>query len=110
MGDHILASHMILRELRLGPAGPTELEMVAKAVSNGASVERVARRQRYQAARLAKFRLWIADGALCLIIEVAVREAVFYGLSWRRARENHDFELFIYSKLIKVEATSVPWS
>ena len=34
------------------------------------------------------------------VIEVAEREAVFYGLSWRRARENHDFELFIYSKLI----------
>ena len=33
-------------------------------------------------------------------IEVAVREAVFYGLSWRGARENHDFKLFIYSELI----------
>jgi hypothetical protein len=67
MGDHILAFHMVLRELRLGPAGPTELEMDATAVSNGVSVERVARRKRYQATRLAKIRLWIADGALCLI-------------------------------------------
>jgi len=62
----ILAFRMVLRELRLGPAGPTELEMDAKAVTEGVSMERVARRQRYQSARLAMFRQWIADGALCL--------------------------------------------
>ena len=62
----ILAFRMVLRELRLGPDGPTELEMDAKAVTDGVSMERVARRQRYQSARLAMFRQWIADGAICL--------------------------------------------
>ena len=62
----ILAFRMVLSELRLGPAGPTELEMDAKAVTDGVSMERVARRQRYQAARLAMFRQWISNVALRL--------------------------------------------
>ena len=62
----IIAFRIALRELKLGPDGPTELQLDAKAVLDGAGMEKVARRQRYQAVRLAMLRQWIADGVLRL--------------------------------------------
>jgi len=62
----IIAFRIALKELKLGPDGPTELQLDAKAVLDGAGMEKVARRQRYQAVRLAMLRQWIADGVLRL--------------------------------------------
>jgi hypothetical protein len=62
----VIAFRIVLRELQLGPDGPTELQLDAKAVLDGAGMEKVARRQRYQAVRLAMLRQWIADGTLRL--------------------------------------------
>jgi hypothetical protein len=60
----IIAFRIALKEFKLGPDGPTELQLDAKAVLDGAGMEKVARRQRYQAVRLAMLRQWIADGVL----------------------------------------------
>ena len=62
----IIAFRIALRELKLGPDGPTELQLDAKAVLDGAGMGKMARRQRYQAVRLAMLRQWIADGVLGL--------------------------------------------
>ena len=56
-----IAFRIVLRELQLDPDGPTELQLDAKAILDGAGMEKVVRRQRYQAVRLAMLRQWIAD-------------------------------------------------
>ena len=62
----IIAFRIALKELKLGPDGPTKLQLDAKAILDGAGMEKVARRQRYQAVRLAMLHQWITDGVLRL--------------------------------------------
>ena len=48
-GKAVLAFRMLQRELRLGPKGATPLELDATAVLNGAMMETVTRKQRFNA-------------------------------------------------------------
>ena len=57
---------MLQAELRLGPAGPTVVEIDASALLEGISMDKVSRKQRFQAARLAMIRQWKADGVITL--------------------------------------------
>ena len=57
---------MLQRELGLGPYGPTTLEINASALLDGIGMDKVSRKQRFQAARLAMIRQWKADGVLTL--------------------------------------------
>ena len=65
-GKAVLALRMLQRELRLGPSGATPLELDATAVLNGAVMETVTRKQRFNAARLGMLRQWGIDEALRL--------------------------------------------
>jgi hypothetical protein len=65
-GKAVLAFRMLQRELRLGPKGATPLELDATAVLNGAMMETVTRKQRFNAARLGMLRQWGIDEALRL--------------------------------------------
>ena len=57
---------MLQLELGLGPYGPTTLEIDASALLDGIAMDKVSRKQRFQAARLAMIRQWKADGVLTL--------------------------------------------
>ena len=63
----IIGLRMLQRELRMGPAGATPLELDATAVLNGAAMETVTRKQRFNAARLGMLRQWALDMALRLV-------------------------------------------
>ena len=65
-GKAVLSLRMLQRELRLGPSGATPLELDATAVLNGAVMETVTRKQRFNAARLGMLRQWGIDEALRL--------------------------------------------
>ena len=58
---------MLGSELGLQRAVPTTLEIDASAVTDGAAMERVSRQQRFQAARIAMLRSWVADHILRLL-------------------------------------------
>jgi hypothetical protein len=57
---------MLLNELRLGSHGPTTLEIDASALLDAIAMDKVSRKQHFQAARLAMLRTWQADGVLSL--------------------------------------------
>jgi hypothetical protein len=65
-GKAIIPLRMLQRELGLGPYGPTTLEIDASALLDGIAMDKVSRKQRFQAARLAMIRQWKADGVLTL--------------------------------------------
>jgi hypothetical protein len=65
-GKAVLALRMLQRELRLRPSGAAPLELDATAVHNGAVMETVTRKQRFNAARLGMLRQWGIDEALRL--------------------------------------------
>ena len=52
---------MLERELGIARTLPTVLEIDASAVIDGATMDKVSRQQRFQAARLAMLRQWVAD-------------------------------------------------
>ena len=52
---------MLERELGITRTLPTALEIDASAVIDGATMDKVSRQQRFQAARLAMLRQWVAD-------------------------------------------------
>jgi hypothetical protein len=56
-GKTIIPVRMLQAELRLGPSGPTTLEIDASAMLDGIAMDKVSRKQRFQAARLAMLRL-----------------------------------------------------
>jgi len=66
-GKSVIAFRMLGTELGLQRAVPTTLEIDASAVTDGAAMERVSRQQRFQAARLAMLRSWVADHILHLL-------------------------------------------
>ena len=55
------------KELGMIRTRPTVLEIDASAVTSGVDMERVSRTSRFQSARLAMFRSWIADRTLKLL-------------------------------------------
>ena len=63
----IIGLRMLQRELRMGPTEATPLELDATAVMNGAVMETVTRKQRFNAARLGMLRQWALDKALRLV-------------------------------------------
>ena len=63
----IIGLRMLQRELRMGPTEATPLELDATAVMNGAVMETVTRKQRFNAARLEMLRQWALDKALRLV-------------------------------------------
>jgi hypothetical protein len=63
----VLAFRMLQRELKLGPDGPTPLELDATAVLSGAQMDTVTRKQRFNAARLGMLRQWALDKAVRLV-------------------------------------------
>jgi hypothetical protein len=65
-GKAVIALRMLQRELRMGPVGATPLELDATAVLNGAVMETVTRKQRFNAARIGMLRQWALDKALRL--------------------------------------------
>jgi len=65
-GKAIIPVRMLLAELRLGPVGPTTLEIDASALLDGIAMDKVSRKQRFQAARLAMLRFWQSDGVISL--------------------------------------------
>ena len=65
-GKAIIPVRMLLNELRLGSPGPTTLEIDASALLDAIAMDKVSRKQRFQAARLAMLRTWQADGVLSL--------------------------------------------
>ena len=65
-GKAIIPMRMLQAELRLGPTGPTVVEIDASALLDGISMDKVSRKQRFQAARLAMIRQWKADGVITL--------------------------------------------
>ena len=60
----IIAFRIALKELKLGLDGPTEIQLAAESVLDGARMEKVACRQQYHAVRLAMLHRWITDGVL----------------------------------------------
>ena len=66
-GKSVIAFRMLGSELGLQRAVPTILEIDASAVTDGAAMERVSRQQRFQAARIAMLRSWVADNTLRLL-------------------------------------------
>ena len=58
---------MLHREIFGGVLEPTPLELDASAVMDAAVMERVTRKQRFNAARLAMLRQWTLDKALSLV-------------------------------------------
>ena len=68
-GKGIIAFRMLHKEI-FGVSGddhePTTLELDATAVMDGTGMERVSRKSRFNAARLAMLRLWVEDRALRL--------------------------------------------
>jgi hypothetical protein len=66
-GKSVIAFRMLGSELGLQRAVPTTLEIDASAVTDGAAMERVSRQQRFQAARIAMLRSWVADHILRLL-------------------------------------------
>ena len=60
-GKSIIAFQMLERELGIVRAHPTVLEIDASAAIDGAIMDKVSRQQRFQAARLAMLRQWVAD-------------------------------------------------
>ena len=65
-GKAIIAYRMLHREIFGGSLGPTALELDATAVMDSAVMERVTRKQRFNAARLAMLRQWAEDRTLYL--------------------------------------------
>ena len=65
-GKAIIPMRMLQAELRLGPTGPTVVEIDASALLDGISMDKVSRKQRFQAARLAMIRQWKADSVITL--------------------------------------------
>ena len=65
-GKAIIAYRMLHREIFGGALGPTPLELDASAVMDSAVMERVTRKQRFNAARLAMLRQWAEDRILYL--------------------------------------------
>ena len=61
-GKAIIPVRMLQKELRLGPSGPTVLEIDASALLDGIAMDKISRKQRFQAARLAMLRMWQDDG------------------------------------------------
>jgi hypothetical protein len=57
---------MLHREIFGGTLEPTSLELEASAVMDAAVMERVTRKQRFNAARLAMLWQWTMDKTLCL--------------------------------------------
>ena len=66
-GKSIIAYQILFKELGMARVYPTPLEIDASAVTSGVEMERVSRASRFQAARLAMFRSWIADRTLRLL-------------------------------------------
>jgi hypothetical protein len=66
-GKSVIAFRMLGSELGLQRPVPTILEIDASAVTDGAAMERVSRQQRFQAARIAMLRTWVADHILRLL-------------------------------------------
>jgi hypothetical protein len=65
-GKTIIPVRMLQAELRLGPSGPTTLEIDVSAMLDGIAMDEVSRKQRFQAARLAMLRLWQSVGIIAL--------------------------------------------
>lgn len=67
-GKAIIPMCMLQAELRLGPTGPTVVEIDASALLDGISMDKVSRKQRqcFQATRLAMIRQSKADGVITL--------------------------------------------
>jgi len=57
---------MLQAELRLGPSGPTTLEIDASAMLDGIAMDKVPRKQHFQAAQLAMLCLWQSEGIIAL--------------------------------------------
>ena len=66
-GKAIISCRMLHREIFGGALEPTPLELDASAVMDAVVIERVARKQRFNAARLAMLRQWTLDKALSLV-------------------------------------------
>ena len=66
-GKAIISCRMLHREIFGGVLEPTPLELDASAVMDAAVMERVTRKQRFNAARLAMLRQWTLDKALSLV-------------------------------------------
>jgi hypothetical protein len=66
-GKSIIAFQIMYKELGMVRTKPTVLEIDASAVTSGVDMERVSRASRFQSARLAMFRSWIADRTLKLL-------------------------------------------
>jgi hypothetical protein len=65
-GKAIIAFRILHREIFGGKLKPTALELDASAVLDSAVMERVTRKQRFNAARLAMLRQWAEDRTLYL--------------------------------------------
>ena len=65
-GKAIISYRMLHREIFGGVLAPTALELDASAVMDSAVMERVTRKQRFNAARLAMLRQWVEDHTLYL--------------------------------------------
>jgi hypothetical protein len=66
-GKSVIAFRMLGSELALQRTVPTTLDIDASTVTDGAVMERVSRQQRFQSARIAMLRSWVADHILCLL-------------------------------------------
>jgi hypothetical protein len=65
-GKAIIPVRMLQAELGLGPYGPTTVEIDASALLDTLAMDKISRKQRFQAARLAMIRQWKADGVVAL--------------------------------------------
>jgi hypothetical protein len=96
-GKAIIPVRMLQKELRLGPSGPTVLEIDASALLDGIAMDKISRKQRFQAARLAMLRMWQDDGVIKLKKEnggikqysIAIADFMAPEISWI---EVNDFE------------------
>ena len=66
-GKAVIGCRMLHREIFGGTLAPTPLELDASAVLDAAVMERVTRKQRFNAARLAMLRQWTVDQAVVLV-------------------------------------------
>ena len=66
-GKSIIAFRILGRELGVLQPRPTDLQIDASAVTDGVTIDKVSRAQRFQAARLAMLRSWVEDRTLRLL-------------------------------------------
>ena len=66
-GKSIIAFRILGRELGVLQPRPTDLQIDASAVTEGVTMDKVSRAQRFQTARLAMLRSWVEDRTLRLL-------------------------------------------